>query len=45
MNAMNIGDAAKLAAEGFTFLCISEPTILMEDALKRLNDGVKSTTP
>ena len=44
-NMWNIGDAATMAADGFTFLCISEPIILMENALKQLNDSVKSGTP
>ena len=44
-NMWNIGDATTMAAEGFTFLCISEPIFLMENTLKQLNDTVKSRVP
>ena len=33
-NMWNIGDAATLIGRGYTFLCIAEPTMLLENTLK-----------
>jgi len=41
-NTWIIGDHSQLRARGFSFLGISEPTMLMESALKTLNEKVKS---
>lgn len=41
-NMWQIGNAADLVAQGFNFLCIAEPIMLMEGALKQLSDSVKA---
>lgn len=41
-NTWIIGDHTQLRARGFSFLGISEPTMLMESAMKTLNEKVKS---
>jgi hypothetical protein len=41
-NTWIIGDHTQLRARGFSFLGISEPTMLMESALKTLNEKVRS---
>ena len=37
-----IGDGPKLAREGYRFLCISEPTMLLQAKLTELNTAVKA---
>lgn len=44
-NTWIIGDAALLRPRGFNFLGISEPTMLMESALRDLNGRVKQGRP